>query len=461
MCSGLLLGTLTILLTAAGPAAARQQDPAGDLVRSNMSRRGAPGAAVAVVQNGRIVYEAGFGVQSADTGDAVTPESLFRLGSTTKIVTAATLVRLAAERGIPLNAPIGDYAPGLDPRLSALTAHQILSHTAGIYDIAPMQGPDDPAALGHQVRSWTSEVLFTEPGEIFSYSNPGYWLAGYLAEVLSGSFFHEAVEEQILHPVGMEAAAFDPREVDPRLLADAHRSGKNGAPELFDERFNHAGTWPSGSLYVSARGFGRLLAALMDDGMLDGTRVLPQEVPDLLLQRHAPIPFPDGIAYGYGVFRESWDGTEVFTHMGTRTGYGSIFIMVPERRFAVVVLCNLNTTVLRPAADGIVKQYLGLERPEVTRGPRVTFSKEASFEPFLGTYRNSETMEVELYKFKPIPIAREGGQFFFKMRMMKMPVYQTGEYRFSTDYVDFALILDKQGVIKYLFGEFHALKKER
>ncbi|MFC1558974.1 serine hydrolase domain-containing protein [Gemmatimonadota bacterium] len=455
---GLSFGVLSLLITISTPTTARQQDPVGDLVRSDMSRRGAPGAAVAVIHNGRIVYEAGFGVQSTDTGAAVTPESLFRLGSTTKLVTAATLVRLAVQRGIPLDAPIGDHAPDLPPQLASLTIDQILSHTAGIFDEAPMQGPEDPGALRRQVDSWSSEALFTEPGEIFSYSNPGYWLAGYLIEVLSGSFFNETVQEQILQPVGMAGATFDPGEVAPDLLADAHFTGRHDAPELFDEKFNHAGTWPSGSLFTSVHGFGRLLVAMMNDGVLDGDRVLPQEVPELLLQSHASIPFPEGLTYGYGVFKESWNGTELFWHTGTRRGYGSIFIMIPEFNFAVVVLCNLDTTILQNAAEGIIKEYLGLESPETERGSRVMLG-EKEFAPYLGTYRNSENMEIRLFRFKPLPIGR-GGQFFFKMRMIRMPVYQTGQYRFSTDYVDFILIPNEQGAFEYLFGEYHALKRQ-
>jgi hypothetical protein len=133
--------------------------------------------------------------------------------------------------------------------------------------------------------------------------------------------------------------------------------------------------------------------------------------------------------------------------------------MVPERRFAVVVLCNLDTTVLSAAAEGIVAAHLGIGPPETVSGPRETFVREASFEPYLGTYRNSDSLEVELYKFKPIPLGREGGQFFFRMGMMKLPVYRTGEDRFSTDYVDFALIPDGRGGYEYLYGEFHALRR--
>jgi CubicO group peptidase (beta-lactamase class C family) len=443
----------------AGLRADGQADVVGEYVRSNMIRRGAPGAAVAVVQDGQIVYEKGFGVQSTKTGKPVTSESLFRLGSTAKLVTAATLLSLLNENEISLDTPIKNYAPELDAGISDLTAHQILSHTAGIIDYAPMQGPGDPATLHEQINSWTDEILFTKPEDIFSYSNPGYWLAGYLIEELSGSYFNEAAKTQVLLPVGAETATFDPREVNPDLLADAHRQGKRGQAELFDESFNHAGTWPSGSLYISAHGFAQIMLALMDHEQSDDAQMISKNVPELQFQAHASIPLPAGVEYGYGVFREVWDdGVEIFYHVGTRRGYGSIFLMVPEMRFAVVVLCNLDTTVLKPAAMNILKEYLGLVEPEAPELPQYILS-ESEFEPYLGIYHNTDEMEIKLYNFKPAFWAPEGGQFFFKMGKMKMPVYQTAPNQFHTGFADFILVPDEQGKIEYLFGEYHALKK--
>jgi CubicO group peptidase (beta-lactamase class C family) len=107
---------------------------------------------------------------------------LFRLGSTTKMLTATALAGLAAEGKIDLNAPVGRYVSGLPPKLSQVTANQLLSHTAGIHDEAPMSGSHDDSALGKGIRARTDGWLFTEPGKIFSYSNPGYWMAGYLVE---------------------------------------------------------------------------------------------------------------------------------------------------------------------------------------------------------------------------------------------------------------------------------------
>jgi CubicO group peptidase (beta-lactamase class C family) len=149
--------------------------------------RQTPGAAIAIVQDGRMIYSRGFGLANVETGEEVRPEMLFRLGSTTKMFTAAAVVLLADQGKLNLHEPIGKHIAGLSPKLAALTAHQLLSHTSGILDEAPMFGSHDDDALKREVASWTDARFFTEPGQIYSYSNPGYWLAGLLAEQVGGN----------------------------------------------------------------------------------------------------------------------------------------------------------------------------------------------------------------------------------------------------------------------------------
>src|SRR5262249_32275245 len=111
-----------------------------------------PGAAVAIVHQGRIVYSKGFGVANVETGQLVTPEMLFRLGSTTKMFTAATLVSLAEEGKLKLDEPIGNSVSGLHSSIAALTPHQLLTHTAGLTDESIMNGLHDETALAAGVR---------------------------------------------------------------------------------------------------------------------------------------------------------------------------------------------------------------------------------------------------------------------------------------------------------------------
>ena len=112
-------------------------DPSGELeatVAEELAATGIPGAAVAVVADGRVVLAKGFGVSDVETGTPVGPETLFRIASTTKMLTAAALVTLSEQGKLALDEPIGGYVDGLDAAIARVTAHQLLSHTAGIRD---------------------------------------------------------------------------------------------------------------------------------------------------------------------------------------------------------------------------------------------------------------------------------------------------------------------------------------
>lgn len=142
-----------------------------------------PGAAVAIVNGDRVVYEKGFGVSNIETGAPVTSGMLFRTGSVNKMLTASVLVTLAEEHKIALYAPLEKVAPGLAPRLSRVTLDQLLSHTAGLIDPARICCAQEESALAAEVRAYRDEdYFFTQPGRIFSYSNTGYIVAGYLTE---------------------------------------------------------------------------------------------------------------------------------------------------------------------------------------------------------------------------------------------------------------------------------------
>jgi CubicO group peptidase (beta-lactamase class C family) len=144
------------------------------------------GAAIGIVQDGRLIYSHGFGTSNLETGAPVTAETLFRLGSTTKMLRATTVATVAADGKLNFEDTVGRHIQGLDPAIAALTINQILSHTSGLKDTAVMNGRHDDAALGEEIRKWKSDWLFTKPGAIYSYANPGFWLAGYVAESIAG-----------------------------------------------------------------------------------------------------------------------------------------------------------------------------------------------------------------------------------------------------------------------------------
>ena len=163
-----------------------------------------PGAAIAVVSGDRVVYARGIGVANIETGTPVMPETLFRIGSVTKMFTGLTALLLAGDVRLRFDAPISRYATGLDPALGRITLHQLLTHTGGVINEAAASGPHDDGALGERVRRWTATHVFAPPGDIYSYTGPGYWLAGYAIEQAGGSWYADLVAQRVLAPLRIE-----------------------------------------------------------------------------------------------------------------------------------------------------------------------------------------------------------------------------------------------------------------
>src|SRR5512140_2883519 len=131
-----------------------------DLARAaevDLETRLIPGISVAVVDGGRVTYAHGFGVASIERHAPLTPDTLFRVGSLTKMVTALAVVAEAKAKQIPLDAPVGKYVTGLPPRIGSVTIVQLLSHTAGFKDVVVatrISDNSDEELLLPYVRSW-------------------------------------------------------------------------------------------------------------------------------------------------------------------------------------------------------------------------------------------------------------------------------------------------------------------
>jgi CubicO group peptidase (beta-lactamase class C family) len=204
----------------------------GAFIAEELRRTQVPGAAVAVVAAGEVAFADGFGTASVETGGPVTADTLFRVGSTTKMFTAAGLVLLAHEDRLRLDAPIGDYASGLHPAIARLTSHQLLTHTSGLADPNAMNGPHDDTALAARVRALGPRDCFDEPGRIHSYSNAGYWLAGFVAQEVAGRPYADHLEARLFRPLGMTRSTFRPTMAMTWPLAIGHGPEGAGPPAV-------------------------------------------------------------------------------------------------------------------------------------------------------------------------------------------------------------------------------------
>lgn len=130
------------------------------LVPEELKEKNTPGAVITIVSGDQVIYQKAFGVANVETNTAMQPEMLFRLGSTTKMFTAAALLTLAEKDKIKMNEPIGNRVKGLSPKIAKATPHYLLSNSAGVRDFAAPVISNDDAALGSMVRSWKDDVFF-------------------------------------------------------------------------------------------------------------------------------------------------------------------------------------------------------------------------------------------------------------------------------------------------------------
>jgi len=444
-----ILLLLCLVAFAARPGVAHAADLAAidRAVRAELAATHTPGAAVAVIADGRVVYAKGFGLANVDTGAKVTPSTLFRLGSTTKMLTAAALVGLARRGLIKLDEPIGSVARGLSPALAKLTAHRLLSNSAGVADFAAPFVSHDDSALGRMIRGWRDDALFGEPGRVYSYASPGFWLAGYVLEEASGKAYADMMAELVFAPAGMTRTTLRPLQAMTHALSVGH-DVLAGEAAVIRPAFDNVAMWPAGSVYSSADDLAKFVLALYG-----GPSRLPPGLLDTLAGAYVAMPGDPGVHYGYGVMHFEDRGVRMVMHGGFSRGYGSMIQMAPAQRFAVIVVANTSGQTLPRTCEVIKKMFL-------RRGPEVIVKKErvalaaGDARKFAGVYVNSgQSWEI----------VERAGQLALKADGEEVALTRTGEWRLSFGEQlehDVAFVAGPDGRAEYVFTGLYAGRRE-
>ncbi|MBL8177528.1 MAG: serine hydrolase [Bryobacterales bacterium] len=356
-----------ILLTLLARGAAGADQAAIDrAAEATLRRLKAPGLVVVVVEGERVTHAKGYGVASVETREPVGPDHLFRVGSTTKMFVGAGVLRLAEQGKLSLRTPVGSYLSELPGPLADLTAHQLLTHTAGLMDRTLMYGAHDDTALAANIRGLQPDVLFAKPGEIYSYSNLGYAMAGRLIEVAAMKPFADAMSGLLFVPLGMKRTTFRPTMAMTYPMAQGHIV-QQGETVVARPAADHSGYWPAGSMFTSGNDFARWAVAVMNGGRIEGRQVVEAEVVRSLTMPH--VSTPSGGQYGYGVSVQMLDGVEAYSHGGSRLGYGSFFLWCPQKKTGVITLANLSGADTGPLAREIFTLATAMRSQPDTRKP--------------------------------------------------------------------------------------------
>ncbi|MFC5182443.1 serine hydrolase domain-containing protein [Actinomadura harenae] len=286
---------------------------------------GVPGVAVAIGTGGEMVEEAA-GVLSTATGVGATVDSVFQIGSVTKVLTATLVMQLAGEDAIDLDAPVGTYLPGFRTGFPEVTVRQLMSHTAGFEgDIFTDTGKgDDCLALYVDLLAEVPQLF--EPGEMFSYNNAGYSVLGRIVEVVRGKPFDACMRDHLFTPFGMTHAANDPYEAILHRAAVGHLGGMP-SPVWAMARSNA----PAGSMLAMTP---RDLVAFARAHLAD---------PSLHAMREPQVTLPDigwGTAWGLGWELYDLPGGPVFGHDGNTIGQSAILRVDPARDVVLAILTN-------------------------------------------------------------------------------------------------------------------------
>ena len=355
------LVALPCILGAQQPSARAPLDTAAleRVLLDEMRETRTPGVSIAVVRGSEVVYAKGFGVASVETREPVTPATLFRIGSTTKMFTGLTAVLLAQDGKLRFDVPISRYAKGLTPAIGRLTLDALLTHRAGMINEASGAGPHDDAALGVRVRSWGGEHLAGPSGDIYSYSGPGYWLAGYVIEQAARQWYADAVHDRVLAPLGMTRSTLRPLAAMTWPLAQDHRV-RDTTVAVLRPFTDDVTTWPSGSLFSSATELARFTIAIVNQGRVDGKQLFPAAAIAELTRPRAAVPGGDGCRYAYGLSACTEHGVRTLSHYGFRVGSGSVITMAPDSQVAVIILANRNGGIFGRTAAKAMELMVGI-----------------------------------------------------------------------------------------------------
>jgi CubicO group peptidase (beta-lactamase class C family) len=333
------------------------------------------GLAVGVVRDGSLAWFHGHGVADIASGTPVEEDTVFRIDSITKTVTAIAVMQLHEQALVDLDAPATDYLRGyrLIPAKASFrsaTVRHLLTHTAGVRAV---RGPADllrPAmgwgaqagrpvpSLGEYYRNGLR--IDAEPGTKWAYSNHGFATLGQIVEDVSGIPLGRYLRERVFGPLGMDSSDLVRSERVRAHLASGYEVRSGGLKLSTDREIVPAG---AGSIYSTTNDMARYAAALLGGGANSRGSVLKPETLACMFQPHyQPDPRIPGM--GLGFFRGEAGGHQTVGHDGIWNGFHSAMVLAPDAGIGVLAFANTGPfnplSATGPVASAVLRSLLGL-----------------------------------------------------------------------------------------------------
>lgn len=348
-----LLLSATLLLPQDPTPHVEIADPAFDGLGTRweaaMGELGVPGMAMVVVEGDRVLHLATFGTRDVESGEPVTPDTIFYIASATKPFVALAVMQLVEDEKVELDAPVRRYLPRFrladEEAARTVTVRDLLCHAPGINSF-PIVFLD--AYTGEITEDRYYHFLQeVEPLGHVSYSNVHFTLAGRIVAAVTGEPWKDVLRERVFAPAGMDRttghADWMYAQADVAIPTVWSGDGPAPAPVRKTDATMHA----AGGLGTSIHDAARWLLVQLNHGVVGGERLLSEEGMEEMLAPQSSFPRPQGWlrrmeGFGLGWNRGTYRGRRYFQHGGGYVGSASLFAFLPDEGLGVAVLANTD-----------------------------------------------------------------------------------------------------------------------
>ena len=310
------------------------------VVPMQLKRENIAGATVIIVKDGKVLYESGYGYADVDKKTPVTPQTLFRPGSISKLFTWTAVMQQVELGKIDLDRDINDY---LDFKIPAtypkpITMRDLMTHTPGfeeaVKDLIVTKGAK-PVSIGEFLKTHMPQRVYP-PGSTPAYSNYGATLAGYIVERVSGIPFDDYVEKNIFLPLGMTHTSFRqplPAALKP-MISNGYALGSGDS-----KPYEIIAAEPAGSSATSAEDISHFMLAHLQNGEYNGVHILKPETVELMHSRQFGAN-PELLHMCLGFYEQTRNGHRMFGHGGDTQYFHSDLFLMPDQNLGFYVSYN-------------------------------------------------------------------------------------------------------------------------
>lgn len=334
------------------------------LIQYEMNKNKVTGLSIALVDDQRIVWAAGFGYADQEKKIPTTADTLYRVGSISKLFTDTAAMQLAEQGKLDIDKPLKNYLPdfSIKTRYSGsaeITPRQLMTHHSGL-PRDRMKGfmTQNPAPFGELVNEIREDYTAYPPDYIFSYSNVGIALLGDAIQKQSGMPFADYMRQAVLAPLGMAHSSFDTGLAASPLMAKGYRGREAAAePALRDV--------PAGGLNSSVADMSRFMSMMFAGGASGTHQILKSEtIAEMLRPQNSAVPLDLNFRMGLGWMLSTVGKSTIKNvglvahHAGGTAFFRSQMYLLPEHKLGVVVLANSSTA--QQVVDHIATETLAL-----------------------------------------------------------------------------------------------------